>query len=185
MAFSRFHVMETDMSTRRFASLHQLNAPLLAVALVTLASQAHAQVAVSNAWVRATVPGQQATGMFGTFTAQQDSTLVSASSPVASAVEVHEMKMEGDVMKMRAIPALTLPAGQAVALKPGSYHVMLLGLKKPLPDGGSVPIKLVVEDAQKKQTTIDIKVPVKKAAPAQGADGAGHDHAHGHGGHKH
>jgi copper(I)-binding protein len=158
---------------------------LLAVVLAVTAQIAHAQVAVSNAWVRATVPGQQATGMFGTFTAKQDSTLVSASSPVAGTVEVHEMKMEGDVMKMRAIPALALPAGQAVSLKPGSYHVMLMGLKKPLPDGSSVSIKLVLEDAQKKQTTVDIKVPVKKAAPAQGADDAGHDHAHGHGDHKH
>lgn len=173
------------MTTRRFATLASLNAPLLAIALGTLASSAWSQVAVSNAWVRATVPGQQATGMFGTFTSKQDSTLVSASSPVASSVEVHEMKMEGDVMKMRAIPSLALPAGQAVALKPGSYHVMLMGLKKPLPDGSSVPIKFVVEDAQKKQSTIDVKVAVKKAAPAQGADGAGHDHAHDHGDHKH
>lgn len=171
------------MSTRRFAPLSAFAAPLFAASLATLASNAHAQVAVSNAWVRATVPGQQATGMFGTFTAKQDSTLVSASSPVASTVEVHEMKMEGDVMKMRAIPALALPAGQAVALKPGSYHVMLMGLKKPLPDGSSVPLKLVIEDAQKKPSTIDIKVPVRKSAPAQGADAAGHGHDHGD--HKH
>lgn len=182
------------MTQRRLAALPPLSArsalsafsaPLLAAALFTLAGGAHAQVTVSNAWVRATVPGQQATGMFGTFTAKQDSTLVGASSPVAGTVEVHEMKMEGDVMRMRAIPSLALPAGQAVALKPGSYHVMLMGLKKPLPDGSSVPLKLVIEDAQKKQTTLDVKVPVKKAGPAQGTDGAGHDHAHGHGDHKH
>ena len=157
----------------------------LAAALLAWAGSAWSQVAVSNAWVRATVPGQQATGMFATLTAKQDSTLVSASSPVAGTVEVHEMKMEGDVMKMRAVPALALPAGQAVSLKPGSYHVMLMGLKKPLPDGSSVPLKLVIEDAQKKQTTLDIKVPVKKVAPAQAADEAGHDHSHGHGDHHH
>ena len=168
------------MSTRRLSSF---TTSLMAIALGALLNSAHAQVAVSNAWVRATVPGQQATGMFGTFTAKQDSTLVSASSPVASTVEVHEMKMEGDVMKMRAIPALALPAGQAVALKPGSYHVMLMGLKKPLPDGSSVPLKLVIEDAQKKPSTIDIKVPVRKSAPAQEADAAGHGHDHGD--HKH
>lgn len=157
----------------------------LAAALLAWAGSAWSQVTVSNAWVRATVPGQQATGMFATLTAKQDSTLVSASSPVAGTVEVHEMKMEGDVMKMRAVPALALPAGQAVSLKPGSYHVMLMGLKKPLPDGSSVPLKLVIEDAQKKQTTLDIKVPVKKVAPAQAADEAGHDHSHGHGDHHH
>ncbi len=165
------------MSSHRFAPLASaIAAPLLAATLATAAFSAHAQVDVSNAWVRATVPGQQATGMFATLTAKQDSTLVSASSPVASAVEVHEMKMEGDVMKMRAVPALPLPGGQAVALKPGSYHVMLMGLKKPLPDGGTVPVKLVVEDAQKKQTTIDLKVPVKKAGPAQAAEEHGHEH---------
>lgn len=160
---------------------------LLAVALLGLAGSAWSQVAVSNAWVRATVPGQQATGMFANLTATQDSTLVSASSPVAATVEVHEMKMEGDVMKMRAVASLPLPAGQAVSLKPGSYHVMLMGLKKPLPDGSTVPVKLVVEDAQKKQSTIDVKVPVKKMGPAQGGDHAGHDHGqgHGHGDHKH
>jgi copper(I)-binding protein len=167
------------MSKHRFATFASpFAAPLLAATLATAAFSAHAQaqVEVSNAWVRATVPGQQATGMFATLTAKQDSTLVSASSPVAGAVEVHEMKMEGDVMKMRSVPALPLPAGQAVALKPGSYHVMLMGLKKPLPDGATVPVKLVVEDAQKKQTTVDLKVPVKKAGPAQGAEEQGHDH---------
>ena len=154
---------------------------LLAIALMAATQIAHAQVAVSDAWVRATVPGQQATGMFANLTATQDSKLVGGSSPVAGTVEVHEMKMEGDVMKMRAIASLPLPAGQAVALKPGSYHLMLMGLKKPLPDGSTVPVKLVVEDAQKKQATIDVKVPVKKMGPATAAEGHGHDHGH----HKH
>ena len=152
---------------------------LLTVALLSLAGSAWSQVTVTDAWVRATVPGQQATGMFATLTAQQDSKLVGGSSPAAGTVEVHEMKMEGDVMKMRAIASLPLPAGQAVSLKPGSYHIMLMGLKKPLTDGASVPLKLVVEDAQKKQSTVDIKVPVKKMAPAKAMDD--HDHHHGHG----
>lgn len=151
---------------------------LLAAALLTMSASAWSQVTVNDAWVRATVPGQQATGMFGNLTATQDSKLVGGSSPVAGTVEVHEMKMEGDVMKMRAIAALPLPAGQSVSLKPGSYHIMLMGLKKPLPDGSSVPIKLVVEDAQKKQSTIDVKVPVKKMGPAPRAEA--HDHGHGH-----
>jgi copper(I)-binding protein len=156
---------------------------MLAVALLTMAGTAWSQVAVSNAWVRATVPGQQATGMFANITATQDSKLVGGSSPVAGTVEVHEMKMEGDVMKMRAIASLPLPAGQAVSLKPGSYHVMLMGLNKPLPDGSTVPVKLIIEDAQKKQSTIDIKVPVKKAAPSKAGEQHGHGHDHGH--HKH
>jgi copper(I)-binding protein len=155
----------------------------MTAALLCLAGSAWSQVAVSDAWVRATVPGQQATGMFANLTATQDSKLVGGSSPVAGAVEVHEMKMEGDVMKMRAIASLPLPAGQAVSLKPGSYHIMLMGLKKPLPEGSTVPLKLIVEDAQKKPTTLDIQVPVKKAAPAKAPDD--HDHHHEHGHHKH
>jgi len=170
------------MTTRRFAPLATA---LIAATLSCLAASASAQVAVSNAWVRATVPGQPGTGMFGTLTAKQDSKLVSASSPVAASVEVHEMKMDGDVMRMRAIPSLALPAGQAVALKPGSYHVMLMGLKNPLPDGSPVPLKLVVEDANKKQTTIDLKVPVKKGAPAPAEHHGAHGDHEGHGDHHH
>jgi len=157
---------------------------LVTAALLCLAGSAWSQVAVSDAWVRATVPGQQATGLFANLTATQDSKLVGGSSPVAGTVEIHEMKMDGDVMKMRAIASLPLPAGQAVSLKPGSYHLMLMGLKKPLPDGSSVPLKLIVEDAQKKQSTLDIKVPVKKTAPAKAADGH-HQHGHDHGHHQH
>lgn len=157
---------------------------LMATALLCLAGAAWSQVTVKDAWVRATVPGQQATGMFGNFTATQDSKLVGGSSPAAETVEVHEMKMEGDVMKMRAIASLPLPAGQAVSLKPGSYHLMMLGLKKPLPDGSTVPVKLVVEDAQNKQTTIDVKVPVKKSGPVAGQS-HGHSHGHDHDHHKH
>ncbi|WP_163837265.1 copper chaperone PCu(A)C, partial [Providencia stuartii] len=82
-------------------------------------------------WVRATVAPQKATGAFMQLTASKAVKVVAASSPVAAMVEIHEMKMEDGVMKMRAVDALALPAGQPVALKPGSYHVMLMGLQRP------------------------------------------------------
>jgi len=110
----------------------------LAAALL-LTGFAHAQVSVQDAWVRATVPQQKATGAFMRLTAAQDMRLVAASSPVAGITEVHEMKMVDNVMKMRAVPALDLPAGQAVELKPGGYHIMLLDLKQPVAQGASVP----------------------------------------------
>lgn len=171
-------------STTAFRALRR--AFLAACVLVPLA---HAPAAfaqpvplkVEAAWIRASVPGQSGTGGFMRLTAAEPLTLVGVQTPVAGVAELHEMKMEGDVMKMRAIASLPLPAGQAVALKPGSYHLMLMGLKKPLPDGSTVPVKLVVEDAQKKQATIDVKVPVKKMGPATAAEGHGHDHGH----HKH
>jgi len=77
-------------------------------------------------------------------------------------VEIHEMKMDGNVMKMAALAkGLELPAGQTVELKPGGYHVMLMELKQPLKDGDSVPLSLVVEGTDGKRETIELKAPVK------------------------
>jgi copper(I)-binding protein len=122
---------------------------------------AFAQVAVSEAWVRATVAQQKATGAFMTLTSTQDSKLVAASSPVAGVVEVHEMKMVDDVMRMRQIPALPLPAGQSVALNPGGYHLMLLELKQPLKDGDKVPLTLEVEDGKQVRSKITVEATVR------------------------
>jgi len=135
-------------------------------ALILTAGSALAQTTVTDPWVRGTVAQQKATGMFAQITSAQGGRLVSASSPVAGVAEIHEMKMEGDVMRMRAITALDLPAGKAVSLKPGGYHVMLLDLKQPLKAGDSVPVTLVVEGTDKKRETIELKVPVRSLAAA-------------------
>ena len=128
---------------------------LLATALlVSLAAQA--QVKVDDPWVRATVAPQKATGAFMQLTSAKSAKVVSASSPVAAMVEIHEMKMDDGVMKMRAVDALPLPAGQAVALKPGSYHVMLMGLKSPIKAGETVPLTLTVEGADGKRTALEV-----------------------------
>ncbi|MCF8207418.1 MAG: copper chaperone PCu(A)C [Methylotenera sp.] len=129
---------------------------LLASALFT-ALVAHAQVKVDDPWVRATVAPQKATGAFMQLTSTKAAKVVAASSPVAEMVEIHEMKMDDGVMKMRAVDALALPAGQAVALKPGSYHVMLMGLKAPIKAGETVPLTLIVEGEDKQRTTVEIK----------------------------
>ncbi len=123
-----------------------------------------AQTTVKGAWVRGTVPQQKATGMFAQITSATGGKLVSASSPVAGLVEIHEMKMEGNVMRMSAVPGLELPAGKAVELKPGGYHVMLMDLKKDLKAGDTVPVTLVVEGADRKRETIEVKAPVKALA---------------------
>ncbi len=145
-----------------------------------IAGSALAQVApvvVEGAWVRATVPGQKGTGAFMKLTAKEGAKLVGASSPAAGVTEVHEMKMDGDVMKMRAIPALDLPAGKAVELKPGGYHVMLLDLKAPLRKDSSVPLTLLFTDAKGVQSKLDLLLPVTTAAPGQpGAQMTGHKH---------
>jgi copper(I)-binding protein len=108
-----------------------------------------------------------ATGMFAEITSAKGGRLVSASTPVAGVVEIHEMAMEGDVMKMRALPAgLALPAGKAVVLKPGGYHVMFMDLKQQLKAGDTVPVSLVVEGADKKRETVEVKAAVKDLAAA-------------------
>lgn len=149
---------------------------LLAPALLLSLAAAQAQppvVKVDDAWVRATVEPQKATGAFMQLTAARAVKVVAASSPLAASVEIHEMKMVDGVMKMRAVDALPLPAGQAVALKPGSYHVMLMGLQRPIKAGEAVPLTLTVEGADKQRQTVEIKAEARGAAPA-----AGHGHAH-------
>lgn len=148
-----------------------------------LSTSAWAQaVDVKNAWARATVQGQQATGAFMQLTAKDGAKLISVSSPVAGVVEVHEMKMDGDVMKMRAVQGgLELPAGKAVELKPGGYHVMLMDLKVALQKDTTIPMTLVFKDAKGAESKMELKVPVSTATP--GAK-AGDMPAMGHGMHK-
>ena len=100
--------------------------------------------------------------------------LVGASSSVAGVVEIHEMVMEGSVMKMRAIPGLDLPPGRSVELKPGGYHVMLMDLKRPLKAGDRVPVELRIETKDKRLVTQPIEIEVAARAPA----GAAGTHKH-------
>ena len=138
---------------------------LSAVMAAALAAPAHAQsVDVKDAWVRVSVPGQKATGAFMKITAKDGARLVAASSPVAGVTEVHEMKMDGNVMKMRAVEGgIELPAGKTVELKPGGYHVMLMDLKAALPKDTTVPLTLVFKDAKGAESKVELKLPVATA----------------------
>lgn len=156
---------------------------LIAAAMLAVTASAWAQsnVKVEDAWVRGTVAQQKSTGAFMRLTAQKDVRLVSVSSPVAGVTEVHEMAMDKDVMRMRAVPALPLPAGKAVELKPGGYHVMLLDLKGAVKAGDTVPLTLVFEDAQAKRETLELQLPVRTlGATAMPAEGMQHQHGHKH-----
>ena len=148
---------------------------LLASVMVTSAWAQN--VSVQSAWARATVQGQKATGAFMTLTSKTDTTLVGITTSVAGVAEVHEMKMDNNVMQMRALPdGLPLPAGKAVALQPGGFHVMLMELKLPLQKDTTIPLTLRFKDAKGVQSSMDIKVPVSQMAPAGGK-------AHQHGAH--
>lgn len=144
-----------------FQSIHTL---IAAIALA--AGSAHAQnVEVRDAWARATVKGQTATGAFMKLTAREGTRLVGADSPVADITEVHEMKMVDDVMRMRAAPVVELPAGQTVELRPGGYHVMLMDLKTPLTKGSTIPLTLVFKDAKGVESKVNVQLPVRTMAP--------------------
>jgi copper(I)-binding protein len=138
------------------------NRSITAFALATAALAAHSQTTVKEAWVRGTVPQQQASGAFMQITSAQGGRLVAVSTPMASVAEVHEMKMaDGGVMKMAAVPALDLPAGKAVELKPGGYHIMLMGLKQQLKAGDSVPLTLTIQGKDGKKETLQVAAPVR------------------------
>jgi len=139
-----------------------MNKTAFVLAAALAGAAAHAQVTVDKPWVRTTVAQQTTTAAYLTITSAQGGKLVSASSPVAAAVDVHEMKMAGDMMKMRAVDALALPAGKPVEFKPNGYHLMMTGLKAPVKAGDVVPIKLVVEDAKGKRETVDVKATARQ-----------------------
>jgi copper(I)-binding protein len=119
-------------------------------------------IKIENAYTRATAPGQQVAGGFlkieNKGTADQ---LVSASSPVAGEVQLHEMSMDGNVMKMRQVKDIAVPANGAVELKPGGYHLMFLNIKAPLAAGEAVPVKLKFAKAGE----VEVKLPVNAVAP--------------------
>lgn len=144
-------------------------------AVLPMAGQA--QIEVKNAWARSTVPGQSGTGAFMTITAPQGAKLVGVSSPVAGVSELHEMAMEGNVMKMRAIPFLDLPVGRAVELKPGGYHVMLMDLQRHLKSGEKIRIDFRLELSDGKKTTQPVEVEVRSREPANASSGHSH-HKH-------
>jgi hypothetical protein len=143
---------------------------LISIALIAASAGAFAQssVEIKDPWVRATVAQQKATGAFMQLTAKAESKLVEARSPVAGVVEIHEMSMDNNVMKMRQIPGLALPAGKAVELKPGGYHVMLMDLKTQVKEGDVVPVTLVFEGKDGKRESVEVKAPAKPLASMAG-----------------
>lgn len=145
------------------------------VALVYAATASAAEVKVSEAWARATAPGQDAASIQMVITSDKAGSLVAGSSSIAKTVEIHTMVMEGNVMKMRAIEELLLPAKAAVSLGADGNHMMLIGLKKPLKAGDSVPFELTIKFADGSKTTVKSEALVK---PLETTNNQGHEHHH-------
>lgn len=130
-------------------------------AAMLFASLAQAQVSVEDPWVRATVPQQKTTGAFMRITSAKEARVVEAKSPAAGVVELHEMQIEKDIMKMRRVGAINLPAGKEVELQPGAHHIMLMDLKGQLKEGDQVSLTLTIEAKDGKRESLELTAPVR------------------------
>lgn len=139
---------------------------LCASMVVATSVVVHAEVSVTDAWVRGTVPGQSVTGAFMTIRSTDATRLVAASSPVAAHAEIHRMVVDKDTMVMRPVTGLDVPANGRVDLQPGGYHVMLLGLKKPLGKGEKVPVTLTFQGSNGKETSTEVQAEVRPLGEA-------------------
>ena len=139
---------------------------VLAACCALLPLSALAEVQVSEVWARPTVAGQGAAGVFMQLQTTEAATLVGGESPAAQSVEVHEMVMQGDVMKMRRLEnGLPITPEKGAELVPGGLHIMLIGLQKPLQVGDKVPLKLFFEDTQGQKQTVETTAEVRPMMP--------------------
>lgn len=141
------------------------NAAFIAAAACLVATSALAAASpprIDAGWVRATPPGAPAGAAYFTLTNPRKTPdrLLGGSAPGVKRVEVHEMSVTGGIMRMRPLTdGLTIPAGGTVALKPGGYHIMLIGLNSPLKAGDELRLTLRFERAGPVTVTLPIKAP--------------------------
>ena len=151
-------------------------AAALALALASAFAHAHSfklgGINIGHPYARVTVAGQPTGGGYLRLDNKgRDDKLVSARAAVSASVELHSMSMDGDVMRMRQVDAIALPAGKSVELKPGGFHIMFVGLKAPLKAGDKFPMTLKFERAGEVEVIVNVEAP--KAA---GNGAAEHKH---------
>jgi copper(I)-binding protein len=135
----------------------------LAIVLILVSGLVHAEVTISEAWVRATAPGQKVGAAYMTLKSPQAVKLIYVETNSADEVEIHSMSMTNGIMKMRKLDALELQANKAEKLAPGGFHLMLFGLKAPLKAGEKVTLTLCFKDAKGEITHQDLTLPIKEA----------------------
>lgn len=162
--------------------IRRFGAAIAAVILFAAPSFAHNGVThlgpinIFGAFTRATLPNAPVGGGFVTIenTGTEADRLVSVASPVSPNVQLHEMAMDGDVMKMRPLDGgVDIPAGETVTLSPGGTHIMFMGITQSFVEGETVPVTLTFEKAG----TVELELQVM--GPAADAPAGGHE---GHGG---
>lgn len=151
--------------------------------LLTIASTlTHAQevVSIDNPWVRATNAGQNISAGYMTMTSTHDVTLVKIESDVSESVEIHSMKMENNVMKMRMLDTLPLSAGKPYKLEPGGYHLMMFDLKRPLIDAQIVNFEMTFKNNKGVEFKQKVKATVKNLDNSNKNNHGDHEHHHSH-----
>jgi copper(I)-binding protein len=147
----------------------------IAVSVAASVANAHSfkfgNIDIGHPYARSTAPGQPNGGAYLSLDNKGgDDKLLSATAAVSNSVELHLMSMDGNVMRMRQVDGVALPAGKMVELKPGALHVMLLGLKAPLKEGDKFPMKLTFEKAGEVEVTVNVE------GPAANHEHENHDH---------
>lgn len=132
------------------------------VLLLSLSNIAQAEVTISDAWVRATAPGQKVGAAYMTLQSPQAAKLVYAETKSADEVEIHSMSMTNGIMKMRKLDVLNLQPNKPEKLAPGGFHLMLFGLKAPLKAGDKVTLTLCFKDEKEQITHQDVTLPIKE-----------------------
>jgi copper(I)-binding protein len=150
--------------------MHIANRSLLFAVLVTVSGAAMAQASASGAWTRATAPGQDSAAVYLTLKSSADTVLKSVDSPAGQA-DMHEMRMDGNVMRMRTLPQVPVPAGKAVEFSPSGNHIMVNGLKKPLAKGGKLPLVLHFVGRDGKTQDVKVEAEVRGLDAAPGSSG--------------
>jgi copper(I)-binding protein len=144
-------------------------------------TQAQDIVSIQNPWVRATNSGQNISAGYMTMTSTQDVTLIRVKSDVTESVEIHSMKMENNVMKMRMLDSLALSLGKPYKLEPGGYHLMLFDLKKSLSDAQTVDFEMTFKNNKGAEFTQKVKAIVKGSENNhQQLQQSDHEHHHNH-----
>ena len=149
----------------------KIKALLLTLLTISPFTSACEKIMAHDMYARATPPSAETSALFGQFvnSSDKDHYIVSAETKAAGKVELHDVIMEGDVMKMRRVEKIKIPANGSVTLKPGSLHIMLFNLEKPLAEGNIIPVKITFANGE----TQDLEAPIKKVM-----SGMKHKHHH-------
>ena len=134
--------------------------------LLTLAACAETEsdITINYAWARATAPGQKVAAAYMDLASKKGAALVKAECNLAGSVEIHSMIMENDVMKMRMLEELDIPAGKTVSLEPGGYHLMLFNLKQPMDAGKEAKFTLHFRTRTGEEKSMTLTLPIKTSA---------------------